>query len=356
METQPIIPAAEHRGGLHEVAGVPPNSPAAARRGQTASDGRKSGFPPHRGVPQIPPDLIHTVLPPDPLRMIFRSLPASHLFLAPVCRRFRDLYRDSIEEKKKHQTYKYAITSEAALQAYLKKKKEEHLQGGGRTTRLIRIEKRETSWIGAGCGRMDWVERGGKLNYITCWNAAKCGQLHVLQWLRERGPCNVETCGLAARHGHLEVLQWARGEGCPWDTATSFMAAASGHLEVLQWAVEHGCPWDWSTCSGAAEGGHLEVLQWARGEGCEWNSLTCMWAANEGHLEILRWARENGCPWDSDTCWAAADKGHFKIVQWAIENGCEYRENDVRNISDPKFSAWFDKHRDIPYGLFEIGF
>merc|ERR1719469_1068827 len=73
------------------------------------------------GSLSVPPNLIITALPPDPLKMIFRTLPASNLFVAPVCRRFRDLYGDATKEKEEnHTTYKYSIASEAALQLYVK--------------------------------------------------------------------------------------------------------------------------------------------------------------------------------------------------------------------------------------------
>ena len=106
METQATTSAAQNRK-------------ISQRRGQATSDRRRSGVPPNRGVPQVPPNLIITVLPPDPLKMIFRALPASNLFVAPVCRRFRDLYGDAIKEKKKHNTYQYSIASEATLEQYL---------------------------------------------------------------------------------------------------------------------------------------------------------------------------------------------------------------------------------------------
>eukprot|EP00588_Corethron_pennatum_P018619 CAMPEP_0194308900 /NCGR_PEP_ID=MMETSP0171-20130528/5863_1 /TAXON_ID=218684 /ORGANISM="Corethron pennatum, Strain L29A3" /LENGTH=79 /DNA_ID=CAMNT_0039061771 /DNA_START=207 /DNA_END=442 /DNA_ORIENTATION=+ len=56
------------------------------------------------GVPPIPPNLILTTLPSDPLKMIFATLPASHLSIAPVCRRFRDLYGDTLNKKKRNKT------------------------------------------------------------------------------------------------------------------------------------------------------------------------------------------------------------------------------------------------------------
>merc|ERR1719469_280880 len=93
------------------------------------------------GRPAVPPDFIITALPSDPLKIIFKFLPASHLFIAPVCRRFRDLYGDARKEekKKKYATFKFSIVTEAALQIYLKEKS-------------VYLQKWETSMIGAGCG------------------------------------------------------------------------------------------------------------------------------------------------------------------------------------------------------------
>jgi len=226
-------------------------------------------------------NLIVTVLPPDPLKMIFKALPASYLFVAPVCRRFRDLYGDARKEKKKHATYQYSIASEAALEAYLEKEK------GRYNTR-----KEATSMIGAGCGRKDWVKRGGIFNEMTCR-----------------------------------------------------AAAMGGHLRVLQWLCRRGCPWNERTCLGAASNGHLAVLQWARGEGCTWNRWMCNSAASNGHLEVLRWARGEGCEWDGSTCAAAALGGHLEVLRWAIDNGCPYKKRRLSRISDPGFHKWFGEYQ-----------
>jgi len=223
-------------------------------------------------VPPAPPNLIITVLPPDPLKMIFKALPASHLFVAPVCRQFRDLYGDATKEKfEKHATYKYSITTEAALVQYLE-------------TKELRYTTREdvTSMIGAGCGRTDWVERGGVFAARTCESAAKGGQLGVLKWLR--------------------------GLGCPWNIG-SCKGAATYKMSS-------------KTCSGAASNGHLEILQWARGEGCEWDKWTCCEAATNGHLEVLKWAIENGCPYTKRDLGMISDlKFHKWLQKYQSTNG-----------------------------------
>ena len=133
-------------------------------------------------------------------------------------------------------------------------------------------------------------------------------------------------CKEAARAGNLAVLQWLVANGCKCDTSTCGGAAAGGHLEALQWLVDNGCTWDTSTCACAAEGGHLEVLQWARANGCRWNASTCACAAEGGHLEVLQWARANGCPWYKSTCTMAAKGGHLEVLQWARANGCQWDE------------------------------
>ena len=58
------------------------------------------------GSPPVPPNFINTALPANLLKMIFRALPAFHLFIAPVYQRFRDLYGDATKEKEeKHATF-----------------------------------------------------------------------------------------------------------------------------------------------------------------------------------------------------------------------------------------------------------
>eukprot|EP00588_Corethron_pennatum_P027600 CAMPEP_0194323138 /NCGR_PEP_ID=MMETSP0171-20130528/24179_1 /TAXON_ID=218684 /ORGANISM="Corethron pennatum, Strain L29A3" /LENGTH=58 /DNA_ID=CAMNT_0039081657 /DNA_START=24 /DNA_END=197 /DNA_ORIENTATION=- len=57
--------------------------------------------------------------------MTLGMLPDSYLFVAPVSRKFRDLYYEVVQEEKKEQkriqntTYKFSMSSEAALATYL---------------------------------------------------------------------------------------------------------------------------------------------------------------------------------------------------------------------------------------------
>jgi hypothetical protein len=97
-------------------------------------------------------------------------------------------------------------------------------------------------------------------------DAARKGQLEVVQWLHNEG-CTVEVMKLAAENGHLEVVQWLhknRSEGCT--------------VNAMDWAARHG---------------HLEVVQWLhenRSEGCTVGAMN--WATENGHLEVVQWLHD----------------------------------------------------------------
>jgi len=99
----------------------------------------------------------------------------------------------------------------------------------------------------------------------------------------------------AAKAGNLRVLQWLKEMRCPmvW---VCYGAASAGRLDVLKWARENDCPWDHKTCAQAAKGGHLDLLKWARKKGCPWGTDTYTLAVEEGHVDLLKWVKENGCP------------------------------------------------------------
>jgi len=355
-------------------------------------------------------------LPVHIRKNIFRMLPASHRFVAPVCRQFRDDYAAARVKTYRCKTCKFSLTPEDAARG--KAHRYDTCKLSLTTEDALRLffreertyghyhRQRETSLIGAGCGRTDWVERGGVFDARTCLAAAKCGQLDVLRWLRLRDcPWDKRTCAGAARQGHLRVLKWARVAGCPWDLSTSWGAASNGHLRLLMWARGRGCPWNEETCWVAADRGHVIMLHWLRMEGCPWNEGKCaaaaaagghlevlkwiwargcpidektcheatkagnmemfMWlrkqgcsldrktswlAAQRGNLELLKWLRKEGCPWDENTCEEAAVyghlEGHLEVLKWAIENGCKFREDDLANIRNPKFFEWFEEHHN----------
>mmetsp|Transcript_24668 Transcript_24668/g.49079 ORF Transcript_24668/g.49079 Transcript_24668/m.49079 type:complete len:122 (-) Transcript_24668:12-377(-) len=97
-------------------------------------------------------NFIVEALPRDILRSVLKKLPSSHRFVAPVCREFRDLYGAVVGKKRTNKTYKYSISSQSALELYLNETK---YYDKGRTRR------EEQARIGAGAGRIEWLERAG---------------------------------------------------------------------------------------------------------------------------------------------------------------------------------------------------
>jgi len=343
--------------------------------------------------------LILRVVPKCLLKSIVGLLPASHRFVSPVSRSFRDLYAAVVEDKKKNMTCKYSCNSEDALELYLK-------EGLG-----VRDRTWNKSLIGAGSGRTDWIVRGGRwreqlthkaalfgqkrtLRYLldkgcpayegACENAAAGGHLGTLRVLVAAGvPWDYKTCRAASEGGHLKVLVYAREKGCPWNAAgMCYYAAHSGDLDLLKWVREEGCPVDGTTCELAAKKGHIEMLKWAKSDGFQWDEKTTVALARGGHRDVLKWTREEGlpfcittssslaiqcdletfqwmrnqgCPWSKNTARAAAFMGNYELLMWLLEYGCPYPENfnnvSLGNMQCPKFLdfvTWFLPFKNVP--------
>jgi hypothetical protein len=121
--------------------------------------------------------------------------------------------------------------------------------------------------------------------------AAKHGQLHILEWLDQ---CNAPfgmTLSIAAANGHVHILEWALRAGSEMTSFVYKNAAFSGQLRVLQWlkANVSGVVVSQSdVCGNAAWQGHLEVLQWAVANGFPFSRLTCRFVATN-HPAVLQW-------------------------------------------------------------------
>jgi hypothetical protein len=68
----------------------------------------------------------------------------------------------------------------------------------------------------------------------------------------------------AARAGNLELLQWARANGCPWNTSALLHACSKGHLEVVKWLIDNNCDWVEYALPVLGEAGHYDVLDFLR--------------------------------------------------------------------------------------------
>lgn len=306
-----------------------------------------------------------------------------YLFFAPVSGAWRDAWFDEQRHQSQNQQRRRPTTTRPVTVDTTVRQLQHSIKWGG-----LRRDDKEIADAAARAGNLEILQYivcgggGGIKNRLETWNinkkitdtyitddiavasitsdicaeAAKHGQLHVLQWARalDNGgpaPWDERTCAWAARRGHCKVLLWARANGCPWSTSTCQGAALSGRLDILiwallqgcewdgdtcaaaagagrgdilKWAIDHGCYCDTDTCAAAARWGKLRVLKWARRRNCPWNADTCSMAARGGHLEVLRWARENGCDWNSYTCYCAARWGHLEVLQWSRTNGCSW--------------------------------
>jgi len=130
------------------------------------------------------------------------------------------------------------------------------------------------------------------------------GSLGLISWFRTylRYPAfspndnHLNRClNLAAKGGHLSILKYALEIGFDFSNSLNicFNAAKGGQLHVLQWARANGCPWNIYICSQAAKGGHLHVLQWARANGCAWNKTDCFWNARmENFQQLMDWIEQ----------------------------------------------------------------
>ncbi len=92
--------------------------------------------------------------------------------------------------------------------------------------------------------------------------------------------------------GNMAIVKLARSCSKHVAKLTCWNAAKAGDLPALKALRATGCPWDKRTCAAAAAGGHLEMLQWARSHGCSWNSDTCFQAAYYERLHVLQWLRD----------------------------------------------------------------
>lgn len=176
--------------------------------------------------------------------------------------------------------------------------------------------------------------------------AARNGYLNLLQWLvLSKFKINKRAWQEAAKSGQIEVLQWAKDviDEVVIDEELFAFAAAFGHLELLQWLKSIGCPCDTNACMAATAGGFWEVLKWLRANGCPWDEMTCLAASGEssvfvqlgwqffkfkgtpgGSFAVLEWAQANGCPWDEWTFAGAASCGDLNLMKWLKAKGCPW--------------------------------
>ena len=135
---------------------------------------------------------------------------------------------------------------------------------------------------------------GGRLRTRVMSDILLPGSVVLAKWALAEGCPREDGIGFgmvhyAASFGHLELVKWLCGEGgFAMDKVVMEDAARSGNLEILQWLRSKGCAWDRWTCLNAVSKGHVEVLRWARENGCPWAAWTRDKAAGElGYTDNL---------------------------------------------------------------------
>lgn len=99
-------------------------------------------------------------------------------------------------------------------------------------------------------------------------SAVKNDNLEMAEWLHECCPSVLPYLAMieAAKTGNLRMLQWLAGrhESSPWLPEMMDAAASTGQVDVLQWLHEHlrnvGCTTE--ALSFAVKGGHLDAVKW----------------------------------------------------------------------------------------------
>ncbi|PNH10618.1 hypothetical protein TSOC_002643 [Tetrabaena socialis] len=184
-----------------------------------------------------------------------------------------------------------------------------------------------------GRGRLEWLQqRGYPLDGGVAVAAAEVGVVDALQYVLESGVAlDQRTIGMAAREaarrGQLAVVQALHARA--FDVAVAATAAAErGHLPVVAWLVEAlgaANVLSAAVIRSAAVSGSMELLAWlVEALGTEKVLLAKVFAsaARSGNMELLAWLHDRGCPWDESVFAAAAEAGCEEQLEWLAARGC----------------------------------
>ena len=147
--------------------------------------------------------------------------------------------------------------------------------------------------------------------------AARFGQLHVIQWAISRKfslPSNNRIFAIAAQYRQWEILHFLHKNGFPLTENVAESAASGGNLEVLKWLVNNGYKLTKQCAVEAAKKGHSEVFLWLFDNGCQINlsDYYGYYSLNVTNIDILKWA-------------AANDNNYFKnprVTENLLRNNC----------------------------------
>ncbi|KAE9218238.1 hypothetical protein PF004_g13917 [Phytophthora fragariae] len=158
---------------------------------------------------------------------------------------------------------------------------------------------------------------------VAVEEAAKAGQLHVLQWLLDKSRrreltvfWGAKELFFAGKHGHLHVAQWLHEHTSPPPTHMFFVtleeAARNGDLDMVTWLCDVRGEWSpYAACE--------------RAEGCSAKAFVN--ATASGELEILKWLFANHRERLGRDRLRIYALGKFYILQWLkMEAGADERE------------------------------
>lgn len=194
------------------------------------------------------------------------------------------------------------------------------------------------------------------LRNVAIMLSVKYGYTNMTQWLIKNFQfdsnlnLNYNICDVilanAVRHKHFNIIKLAIENGAVFNENAGINAARAGQLEILQWILDNGhSSYDYLVKNnflyGAIENGHFNIIYWAKKKGFKFTDPTfCVIAARKGRLRMLKWLRRNSCPWNEKTCSEAAANGHLEVLQWAVNHGCDWDTSIFKIASD-------NKHYDV---------
>jgi hypothetical protein len=231
-----------------------------------------------------------------------------HLFVAPVSKRWREVYAKSSLQLR---VYKYSSSSTVSCDPYMTLYSSVFASSA-------RVQLAHES--GLDCSSKEYQLAAGR--YASVATLAVAHELvieHTVTMMRGAAECN-----------KLAEVQYLQSQGCPWHAGLLDVAASGGHAELVRWCYEHCCPWSGMVPYYTAEGGNAELMAWVLQQPqTQLSGIVMRIAAEKGHLAVCKLLRAQQCPWDARSTRKAALYGRARVLRWLVDNGCPYEGRDL---------------------------
>ena len=185
-------------------------------------------------------------------------------------------------------------------------------------------------------------------------NAAKNGNIEILNWLKNNGhDLNFSENAIfyASRNGYVEILNWFKNNNYQFKKFYAngvLWASVGGKINVLEWFknIGHKFKNNKNAIIYASKYGHVQVLDWFKNYGYELNFSVDIIknACLNGHIQVLEWFLKSGYEfkYDEDAINNACIHGHIKILEWFKNSGYEFKYNE-----DASMHACGDGHISV---------